>query len=386
MTFKLTVLSIDGGGIKGIVPAMILAEIEKRTDRRIYELFDLIAGTSTGGILSLGLTKPNEDKEGKPFSAEELVELYTKEGEKIFEERKEIPNLPFSNLPIQLLEPLFNFLNFNIKPPELFNSKYKRSGKSEVIKTWLGEKTPLDQALTEVIITSYETSKRMPLLFTSNCAKENLNSDNFLEICSDYKMYDAAMATSAAPTFFKSHFLKLRNSKNQGYALIDGGVIANNPTSIAIVEAMKSYEIKMKDDISLPEILVVSLGTGRMTDSFSADKINKWGLIQWVKPLINIVFSGQSELIDYQMDRLLSKKQQQYYRFQLNYINSRDKFSSVPEDYDNVNDAMDDASPENINKLKRATKEFLEITKVDSDLEELCKVLLTSLETRELLK
>ena len=173
------------------------------------------------------------------------MQLYVKEGGKIFEDRKEISKLPFRILPIQLLELLSNLLiDFKIKLPELFESKYKRSGKDKVLKEWLG-KTLLNKSLTEVLIISYETSKRMPFLFTSNCDKENLNSDNFLEICSGCEMYDAAMATSAAPTFFKSSSLRFRNSK-QAYTLIDGGVIANNPTPTAIVEAIKSYKIKMK--------------------------------------------------------------------------------------------------------------------------------------------
>ncbi|MBH8572393.1 patatin-like phospholipase family protein [Nostocaceae cyanobacterium CENA369] len=383
MSFKLAVLAIDGGGIKGIVPAIILAKIEEITGRKIHELFDLIAGTSTGGILALGLTKPNQGGTEAEFSAENLVKLYTEKGGEIFEERKEISYFPFNSLPIQLLESLFKSLHFHIKFLELFESKYKRSGKDKVLKDRLGE-TLLNKALTEVLIISYEGEKRVPFLFTSNCAKENLNSDYFLEICSGCEMYDAAMATSAAPTFFKSHPLQLRNSKKK-YTLIDGGVIANNPTPTAIVEAMKSYDIERKSDISLPkislpEILVVSLGTGRMTDPLSAKETDKWGLIKWVKPLINIVLSGQSEVIDYQMDHLLLPEQ--YYRFQLDYINR--KGNSLLSNDDDVDDAMDNTKPENIKNIETATKKFLKIEKVQRDLEKLKDVLIASLETREL--
>jgi patatin-like phospholipase/acyl hydrolase len=77
------VLSIDGGGIRGLIPAMVLAEIERRTGKRIAEMFDLVAGTSTGGILALGVTKPGQD--GKPeYSAKKLIDLYETEGGKIF--------------------------------------------------------------------------------------------------------------------------------------------------------------------------------------------------------------------------------------------------------------------------------------------------------------
>lgn len=251
MTFKLAVLSIDGGGIKGIVPAMILAEIEKRTNnKRIYELFDLIAGTSTGGILSLGLTKPNADGTGAQFKAEELVNLYTNEGRRIFKKNEE----KNKNYQLKSLKILFNLFKIKINPEELFSSKYTREEKIQVIKKLLGENTPISEALTEVVITSYATNIRMPFLFTSNSDKENLTSKNFNQVCSGCTMYDAAMATSAAPTFFKAYSKQFMDRNKGGeYTLIDGGVIANNPTSIAIVEAMKSYETKMNGaQISLP--------------------------------------------------------------------------------------------------------------------------------------
>src|SRR6476646_6047412 len=83
MSRLIKVLAIDGGGIRGVIPAMLLTEIEKRTGRAIAELFDVIAGTSTGGILALGLTKHNSS--GKPaYSAADLVHLYEAEGQKIF--------------------------------------------------------------------------------------------------------------------------------------------------------------------------------------------------------------------------------------------------------------------------------------------------------------
>ncbi|MFT4314919.1 MAG: patatin-like phospholipase family protein [Wolbachia pipientis] len=77
------ILSVDGGGIRGIIPAMILAEIEKRTRKRIAEIFDLMAGTSTGGIVVAGLCK--KDERGNPqYSANDLVEFYQKYGAYIF--------------------------------------------------------------------------------------------------------------------------------------------------------------------------------------------------------------------------------------------------------------------------------------------------------------
>lgn len=76
------VLSIDGGGIRGLIPATVLSAIEERTKARTADLFDLIAGTSTGGILALGLVKPSPRSRRKPqYSAAELAELYEQEGD-----------------------------------------------------------------------------------------------------------------------------------------------------------------------------------------------------------------------------------------------------------------------------------------------------------------
>lgn len=379
--YKLAVLAIDGGGIKGIIPAMILAEIEKRTQKPIYKLFDLIAGTSTGGILSLGLTKPNEDKSREKFSAEKLVELYTEEGKQIFTKNDEGKIKNFSPFILEQLENLFNIFQIKINPEELVSSKYTRKKKVQVIKQWLGENTPLSDALIEVVITSYAINTRMPFLFTSNSVKDNLHIDNFHEFCSGCTMFDAAMATSAAPTFFKAYPKDFMSRSKGKYILIDGGVIANNPTSIAIIEAMKSYEIKKKVRINLEDILVVSLGTGTATRRFS-NEINEWGLIKWIEPLLNIVFSGQSEVIDYQMEYFLAKEQ--YYRFQLDYNSNITKLHNSPymREQIDVNDDMDDVSEKNIKNLKKAANQF--IKEVDSDLTTLCNALCKALTTRKI--
>ena len=79
------ILSLDGGGIRGMVPAMILADLEERTDQKVANLFDLIAGTSTGGVLALALTRTKPET-GDPVTAKELVALYEKDGGKIFKQ------------------------------------------------------------------------------------------------------------------------------------------------------------------------------------------------------------------------------------------------------------------------------------------------------------
>jgi len=135
----LRVLSIDGGGIRGVIPATVLAEIETRTQARIAELFDLIAGTSTGGVIALGLVKPSSDDETRPqFAASELVDLYEKEGHRIF------ARSPWHHL---------------VALDNLLDEKYESVGIESVLKQYFGD-VPLSKAVTETLITSYELRAR----------------------------------------------------------------------------------------------------------------------------------------------------------------------------------------------------------------------------------
>src|SRR3712207_3062225 len=143
------VLSIDGGGIRGIIPAMILAEIEDRTGGSIAEMFDLIAGTSTGGILALGLTMPGDG--GKPrYRAEDLISLYEKEGHRIF-------SRPAGHR-VDSLE-------------GISEERYPSDGIEQVLAEYF-EGVRLKDALTRILVTSYEIQLRIPFFFRSEKAKD----------------------------------------------------------------------------------------------------------------------------------------------------------------------------------------------------------------------
>src|ERR1043166_2187172 len=129
------VLSIDGGGIRGVIPATVLAEVEARTNTPIAHLFDLIAGTSTGGIIALGLSRPAKDGGTDPkYAASALAELYEKEGGRIFARTLWHQVLAVDNL---------------------LGQKYEADGVESVLKEYLGD-TPLSKAITETLVTSYE--------------------------------------------------------------------------------------------------------------------------------------------------------------------------------------------------------------------------------------
>jgi patatin-like phospholipase/acyl hydrolase len=313
------VLSIDGGGIRGIIPAMILAEVEGRTGKRIAEMFDLVAGTSTGGILALGLTKPGED--GKPhYSAKKLIELYETEGGKIFS------------------IPVWHRLRSGWG---LAEERYPSAGIDEVALRYFGN-TSLAQAHKEVLITAYEIEKRGPWFFKRRKARDE--NEGF-----DPLMREVARATSAAPTYFEPVQLKVGALGNR--AFIDGGVHSNNPAMCAYVEARKIHPEEN-------DFLVVSLGTGEPTREMPYEEVKGWGLALWAQPILNVVFDGVSDTVDYQLRELLSTEEdtRRYYRFQTVL--------------DIGKDDMDDASATNIQALK--TKAGQIIDENEAALETLC--------------
>jgi uncharacterized protein len=317
------VLSIDGGGIRGLIPAMVLAEMERRTGKRIAEMFDLVAGTSTGGILALGVTKPGQD--GKPeYSAKKLIDLYETEGGKIFS------------------IPVWHRIHSGWG---LAEEKYPSEGIEEVAKEYFGD-VHLAQALKEVLVTAYEIEKRGPWFFKRRHALDPAQGfDPF--------MRDVACATSAAPTYFEPIQLKVGSLGNR--AFIDGGVHSNNPAMCAYVEARKIHPEEN-------DFLVVSLGTGEPTREMPYEEVKGWGLALWAQPILNVVFDGVSDTVDYQLKELLSTEKgdaRRYYRFQIELD---------PSMHD-----MDDASAPNIQSLKTKSKEI--ISKNDADLGTLCSQL-----------
>ncbi|MEO8664005.1 MAG: CBASS cGAMP-activated phospholipase [Ignavibacteria bacterium] len=316
------ILSIDGGGIRGILPARLLHEIEKRVKKPVSEIFDLIAGTSTGGILALCLASPDEN--GKPkYRAIDVLKLYEEEGRKIFNKSPWRSAMSLGNL---------------------VDAKFPIVGIEEVLELYLGE-TKLSEALTSVIIPCYEIEQRMPFFFKSRKAKENPDYD--------YKMKDVARATSAAPTYFQSKKLKASPPIDY-FALIDGGVFANNPSMCAYAEAKKVFG-------NTEKILVVSIGTGQLTRQITYDESRDWGVLEWARPLLSVVFDGVSGTVDYQLKQLLTddKSLKHYYRFQTKL--------------DIGNDNMDDASSTNLRALKIKGEDM--VSQNSDTLEELFSIL-----------
>ncbi|MCZ2148671.1 MAG: patatin-like phospholipase family protein [Bryobacterales bacterium] len=313
------ILSIDGGGIRGIVPALVLAKIEQRTGKAISHLFDLVAGTSTGGILALALAKAGKDRQPR-YSAGDLAALYENEGAIIFRKAAWRKFLPAG---------------------ALFEERYGKAGIEDVLERYFGE-ARLNEALTEVLVTSYEIERRTPFFFRSSKARKDAGYD--------FPMKQAARATSAAPTYFEPLRIDTEGAKGY-YALVDGGLYANNPAMCATVEARQLFPGE--------DLLVVSLGTGALTRPLPYRRARAWGLARWAKPVLDIVFDGVSSTVDFQLRQLLGKR---YFRLQPKLDESLQE--------------MDNASDSNIRKLKLLAEEV--IREHAEGLDELCEMLLSA--------
>ena len=292
------ILSIDGGGIRGIIPATILAEIEKQTGQTISETFDLIAGTSTGGILAIALSKAGDG--GKvQYSAEELIALYADHGDEIF-----------YRSPWRRISTLRG----------LADERYGHEALEKLLRQYMGDEV-LGNALTNVLVSSYDIENRQPFFFKS-----------WRDESRQVKMWQAARATSAAPTYFEPASIPVAGDD---LALIDGGVFINNPAVSAYAEARRLYQDE-------DEFLVLSLGTGEHMRPIRYEEAKGWGLAAWAIPILSVVFDGVSHAVDYQMRQMLGDN---YHRYQVELTIASDD--------------MDNASRANIEALKRQSADLV---------------------------
>lgn len=286
-TDRFRILTVDGGGIRGLIPALVLAELERRLAERegeharISDFFHLLAGTSTGGLIALSLTAPDPDLPGRPLvSARELAALYVEDGPAIF--RRSLG---------QRLSTIDG----------LIGPKYSPAPLEEAVKRRLGD-ARLAQALREVIVTAYDMTDRQPYFFKRWRAREPDQAESPAETRNN-PIVDAALATSAAPTYFPSHELG-------GHALIDGGVFAGNPVIAAIAEALKRTESPGR--LGTEDLLVVSIGTGVNEEGFAQGEVSGWGKLGWIlpqgsePPILSAVLDGASDGADHWAHMLLN--------------------------------------------------------------------------------
>jgi patatin-like phospholipase/acyl hydrolase len=297
---KIRILSIDGGGIRGIIPGTILVRLEKilqkkdgNEERKLGDYFDFIAGTSTGGILSCLYLMPDEKGKAK-YSAQDAVDLYLSKGYEIFNR---------------------TFAKKLITGNGVFREKYSDQAIYSLMKKYFGN-TELSKSIRPSLITSYAITERKAVFFTSvDAAEDDMN---------DFYLKDVARATSAAPSYFEP--AQIRSKDGKTWVLADGGVFANNPALCAYAEVRKTKFSKVLNDPQKPDkptakdMVIVSLGTGSVKKQYHYNSFKHAGEIKWLQPIIDILMSGNSETVDFQLKQMFltldPENQSNYYRLE----------------------------------------------------------------------
>lgn len=316
------VLSLDGGGIRGVIQLKILAYLQKKIEAKqeayvrylinkttgrslssnapipikahMARFFKYMAGTSTGGIVSLGLNRATEECPDIPkYDANDLMQLYKKHGDKVFpgnEQRGLIGNL--------------------------FAPKFGVQGLEEVLKDYFAN-AQLKDTVSNVLVTAYEMRREELYQFESVKARLS-DDDNFPDV-------NVARSTSAAPTIFPS--AKINDGKNDQRLFADGGIVANNPSQLALIAAQKLFP-KTK-------IVMLSLGTGQCRhDNLSS--INQ-GLQGWGTVMPFVMMDAASKMTDWLVQQMAQSSPEtfEYHRFQVDLSKERSELDKATED--NIN-------------------------------------------------
>jgi patatin-like phospholipase/acyl hydrolase len=254
---RFQILSLEGGGIRGIFTASLLAGLEDDLGRPVVDHFDLVVGTSTGGIIALGL--------GAGLSPREILDFYVHEKQRVF------PSMGWPGL------------------RQLFRSKYSSAGLKSALQDVLGSRL-LGDSKVPLVIPSYSLTANDVYLFKTR---------HHPRFNRDYRvpMWAVGMATAAAPTFFP--VFKLPNDETR---LIDGGIWANCPAMVGVTEAVSSF------GRSLDEIRVLSVGTTASIRAARLD-LDRGGIFGWgiSRAIVDVLLDGQAAGAFAQVQHLIGK-------------------------------------------------------------------------------
>ncbi|XP_057975416.1 patatin-like protein 2 [Malania oleifera] len=305
---QITILSIDGGGIRGIIPGIILnfleSELQKLDgeDARLADYFDVISGTSTGGLVTAMLAAPNE-KNRPLFAAKDIKSFYLEQCPKIFPQ---------------------NMCHAVKTMKAVVGPKYDGKYLHRLLKERLGN-IRLHQTLTNIVIPTFDIKQLQPTIFSSYQVK--------FDPCLDAQLSDICIGTSAAPTYLPAHYFKTEDSKTgkvREFNLIDGGVAANNPALVSITEVEKEVHRGSKDFCPMKpteynRFLVLSLGTGsaKIEAKYNATEAAKWGVLGWLTsggstPLVDVFTQASADMVDFHISTVFQALQceENYLRIQ----------------------------------------------------------------------
>lgn len=307
-----TILSIDGGGIKGIIPGMVLVEMERRLKERtgnpeayIAEYFDFFAGTSTGGILICLLLCPSKEDPKKPrFTAQQALNLYVDNGSKIFSSSG--------------IKSFFADIGWTTE-------KYDAKVLEKILLDYFSD-VKLSQLIKPCIVTAYNIELRKAHFFRQKVAETRGDSR-------DFYVRDVCRATSAAPTYFS--VAEIHSLAGVRYPLLDGGIFATNPSLSAFVEIKKNPEETIPTDV-----YILSLGAGASKKSYDSDELKDTKALFVVPALLDMMMSGATETSHFYMKQIFS------------FLGIPDHYLRLePSNLQSVDEKLDAASPKNISKL-----------------------------------
>jgi patatin-like phospholipase/acyl hydrolase len=325
-TRTVKILAIDGGGVRGLIPALILAEVEKRCGKPVWQLFDVVAGTSNGAVMTMLLTRP------EPHSAAQVVSIYSDHCGEFFRR--------------SLLRRVAS-LDGWLRP------KYPAESIESTLRKYIGEGAELKDALVEVVACAYSLRARWPRveLFSRHAARSRPGCN--------FKMWEVARASSAAPGYFPGPTITSTDGRRTIHP-IDGGVYANDPAVVGLAHAIS---LETEDALVGGRVnhVLVSVGTGFHDEPILPQHSSNWGLLGWAPRLIDVMFEGQADLATREVAQLLasSRSLRRQWRLQV----------SLSRAY-----ALDDISAANIAFLKESTARF--IADRNPEIEAICKELM----------
>ena len=289
------ILAIDGGGIRGIVPAVVLGQLEETLQQltqdpnaRLADYFDLFAGTSTGSMIIAGLLTPNA--KGRPtYCAKDIVELYFDNAETIFQD--------------SLLQDIKSVAG-------LLNVKYNPEGIESVFQEHFPD-TELKDLLKPTLIPVYDLTRGKNYFFRQQKAQISTRHNYYLKDL-------LRCATSAITYFPPAQISTVDNSRQRCF--IDGGIFANNPALSAYAEFR--YH---NPDLHAKDTIMLSLGTGKQGTHLDHESTQNWGALEWREPASNLFANSVSDANHYQLSAVYDKKPN-YLRLDA-YFNNADKSS-----------------------------------------------------------
>ncbi len=294
------ILSIDGGGVRNIISLHALVYLEEKSGKPISELFDIITGVTTGGFIAAILTIPDENGSPK-YTAKDVLKGY-----------QTIMSESFHNPVYHKLFTLNGFIG-----PE-FLPRFKRRMYKHIFHD-----LTLNRLLNNVFIPAYDLKTRSLVLFNNQISSDEPN----------YYLTDVLMGATASPTFYPPTLLTGLDKK-KSMALLDAGLFNNNPCLLGLLEGHKLYPNK--------KFVILSLGTGSNVPVIPPEESKLWGFLQWGSQLLNVTFTGTSEITD-----LIIRDYKQFEHLSIiNYLRL-----NVP--IDELNEHFHDTSEDNFVLLNR---------------------------------